>query len=143
MAVSNTPRVDADTRKRYTHQAYDVTYGGANMEAGGVSGYGRRASATYQANFQVTIDATDTDPQYLMLPSFVYCNKLVVVEGGGGSPVCDIAVADPADIAGTATQIAWALDISSASAADVALTANVDVEAYDQVLEIVATTPGT
>lgn len=143
MATSNPPRVDSDTRKRYTHQAYDVTYGGANLEAGGVAGYGRRASATYQANFQFTIDAADTEPQLFMLPSFIYSNKLVVVEGGGGAPVCNIDVADPSDIAGTATQIALDLDLSSPSAADVALTSNVDVENYDQVIQITVTTPGT
>lgn len=143
MTQSNPPRVAADQRQRYTHQAYDVTYGGRPMESGGVAGYGRRLSATYQANFQVTVDCADTNPQYFMLPPGVYCNKYVVAEGGGGAPVANVNVADPSDIAGTTTQIITAGDLSSPSAADVALTANVDVEMGDQIVEVTVTTPGT
>jgi hypothetical protein len=137
------PRVNADQRSRYTHQASDVTYGGRPMESGGVAGYGMRASATYQANFQVTIDCASTDKQYFMLPPFIYCNKYIVAEGGGGSPVADVAIADPSDIAGTLTQIIAAGDLSSPSAADTALASNIDVEAYDQIVEVEVTTAGT
>ena len=137
------PRVDADQRSRYTHQAYDVTYGGRPMESGGVAGYGARLSATYQANFQVTIPVDEVASHLFMLPPGVYCNKYVVVEGGGGAPQADLAVADPADIPGTATQIAAAVPLGATMAADAALTNNIDVEMMDQVLQVDVTIAGT
>ena len=143
MAVANPPRVAADARARKTTQAYDVSYGGRSMEDGGVAGYGRRLSATYQSNFQVTVDCADTTPQLFMLPPGVYCNKYVVVEGGGGAPVANVDVAEPSDIPGTATQIILAGDLSTASAADVPLASNIDVEMEDQVIQVTVTTPGT
>jgi len=80
-----------------------------------------------------------------MLPPGVYCNKFVVVEGGGGSPVCTVDVADPSDIAGTATEIIGIATglLGSPSAADVALDNNIDVKMEDQVIQVTVTTPGT
>lgn len=142
MAIGNPPRVQGDPRSRNTSQAYDVTFGGRDPGSSAV-GAGRRLPATYQANFQITVDCADTEPQLFMLPPGVYCNKYVVAEGGGGSPVANVDVADPSDIPGTATQIILAGDLSSPSAADVALTNNVDVEMEDQVVQVTVTTPGT
>lgn len=134
------PRVDLDSRTRYQHQAYDITFGGRPLE-GGAAGYGRRLSATYQANFQVTIDVSDTEDQYFTLPPFVYCNKYVVVEGSQGAPTANIAVADPSDIAGTATTIAAAAPLGSTMGADTPLDSNIDVEPFDQIIRVQVSAP--
>lgn len=142
MTAGNPPRNDADTRRRYTHQAYDVTYGGANMESG-AAGYGRRLSATYQANFQVTIDCADTTEQVFTLPPFVYANKFVVVEGGDGSPVANVVYAKDASDPSSTVAIASAVDLSAASAADAALDNQISVEPTDGLIKVTVTTPGT
>ena len=47
--MSQVPADRNDGRRRYTHQAFDVTYLGKPLETG-PSGYGQRLSATYEAN---------------------------------------------------------------------------------------------
>lgn len=141
MATSNPPRVATDGRSRYTHQAYDVTYGGKSIESG-PAGYGKRLSATYQANFQLTIDLADTAPQVFSLPPYVYCNKLVVAEAGAGvGAVATIATAAP-DGSGSENKIVG-LAMSAVSASDVALTNNVDVVDTDQLVTVTMTVAGT
>ncbi len=51
-----------DPRNRYTHTAYDVTYGGIAPERG-VSGRNMLLAGTYQAAFQFTADAGVTAAQ--------------------------------------------------------------------------------
>jgi hypothetical protein len=55
--MSNTPANRSDTRRRYTHQAFDVTTFGKPLETA-PSGYGRRLSGTYQAAILLNIPAT-------------------------------------------------------------------------------------
>lgn len=47
--MSQVPANRLDGRRRYTHQAYDVTLLGKSLESG-PSGYGKRLSATYMAS---------------------------------------------------------------------------------------------
>ena len=140
MSTSNPVLVPSDTRTRYTHQAYDVTYGGKSIESG-PAGMGRRLSATYQANFQLSIDCSDTEPQVFTLPPYVYCNKLVVADGAGGGAAATISVAQPDG--SLSEDIATALSLATASAADVPLDSNINAENNDQLVTVTVTTPGT
>ena len=54
--MSQVPADRNDGRRRYTHQAFDVTYLGKGLETG-PSGYGQRLSATYDANILMTAPA--------------------------------------------------------------------------------------
>jgi hypothetical protein len=54
--MSQVPANREDGRRRYTHQAFDVTYLGKPIETG-PSGYGRRLSATYQASILMAVGA--------------------------------------------------------------------------------------
>jgi len=54
--MSQFPTNRGDGRRRYTHQAYDVTFLGKAMETG-PSGYGKRLAATYDANIVMAADA--------------------------------------------------------------------------------------
>ncbi|MCP4466955.1 MAG: hypothetical protein GY813_09435 [Halieaceae bacterium] len=60
--MSQVPADKNDSRSRYTHQAYDVTYFGKAMETG-PSGYGSRLSGSYTALVPLSADAGDTAPQ--------------------------------------------------------------------------------
>lgn len=144
MAVPYPPRIDSDPRTRKTTTAYPVYYGGMSAESG-AAGYGRRMAATPRSDYQVTIDCADTEPQTFTIPPFVYSNKYVVVEGGGGAPVANVAVADPADIDGTASTLVTGLDLSSTMAAEVPYDGGItiDVEPKDQIIQVTVTTPGT
>lgn len=54
--MSQVPANRLDGRRRYTHQAYDVTLLGKSLESG-PSGYGKRLSATYMASILMFADA--------------------------------------------------------------------------------------
>jgi len=60
--MSQIPADKSDSRSRYTHQAYDVTYFGKAMETG-PSGYGSRLSGSYTALVPFSADAGVTEPQ--------------------------------------------------------------------------------
>ncbi len=61
--MSMQPRANrADTRRRYTHQAYDVTYFGKALETG-PSGVNMRLQGTPRALITLTGDASITTPQ--------------------------------------------------------------------------------
>jgi len=68
-----------DPRQRYSHQAYDVTFGGMSAE-GGIAGYGTAVAATYAADFEIVAkgDGTQTVFQFSM-PPHLYGNKLSIV----------------------------------------------------------------
>ena len=64
MAVNSYDGLANDTRRRYTHQAYDVTMLGGNLETS-PSGYGQRLEATYDANIFMQAEADVTTPQIM------------------------------------------------------------------------------
>lgn len=75
--MSQVPVNRDDPRKRYTHQAYDVTYLGMPLETG-PAGYGRRLSATYQASILLQADAGITAAQPLgTLTRGVWAHEIV------------------------------------------------------------------
>ncbi len=96
-----------DPRNRYTHTAYDVTYGGIAPERG-VSGRNTLLGATYQAAFQFVAPADVATPQIVGdLPYGVwihgFVNHIALTSGtfelklkgvGGAADVTLIAIAD-------------------------------------------------
>lgn len=68
-----------DPRQRYSHQAYDVTFGGMPSE-GGIAGYGTAVAATYAADFEIVAkgDGTKTAFQFSM-PPHVYGAAVSVI----------------------------------------------------------------
>ena len=142
MAVGNPPRITGDARSRYTHQAYDVTFGGKSKETGRDGSFSR-LSATYQANFQITVDVADTGSKTFILPSYVYSNSYLVVEGSGGAPVTTMLIEN---IDGTGSKVlAAALDLSATSSVDTAYdaAATIDAQAMDQRVILNITGTGT
>jgi len=140
--AKNAIRIPTDGRTRYEHQAYDVTYAGKSKETGAL-GYDSRLSATYEANFQITVDVSATGTHVFVLPSWVYSNGYLIVEGGGGSPVAQLEVSDLDG--GNAVTLAADIDMGSVTATKAAYDAGVviDVEEVDQVITIDVTTAGT
>lgn len=98
-----------DPRNRYTHTAYDVTYGGIAPERG-VSGRNTLLAGTYTAAFQFIADAGETDAQivgdmpygvwihgfvnHVALTSGTYSLVLKGVGGGSDITLVDITVGD-------------------------------------------------
>lgn len=96
-----------DPRNRYTHTAYDITYGGIAPERG-VSGRNTLLGGSYQAAFQFVADADVTGAQIVGdLPYGVWISGFVnhvgltsgtfslVLKGvGGGADVTLISIAD-------------------------------------------------
>ena len=101
-----------DPRNRYTHTAYDVTYGGIAPERG-VSGRNTLLAGTYQAAFQFVADAGVATPQIVGdLPMGIWISGFVnhvpltsgtftlVLKGVGGDPdveLINIATGDLTD----------------------------------------------
>ena len=65
-----------DPRTRYTHQAYDVTYGGISPERG-VSGRNTLLAGTYRAAFQFVTDATGPARVVGDLPMGVWIDGII------------------------------------------------------------------
>lgn len=113
-----------DPRTRYTHTAYDVTYGGIAPERG-VSGRNTLLAGTYRAAFQFVADAGETDPQivgdmpvgvwihgfvnHVALTSGTFSLVLKGVGGGGDITLINIATGDLTDDGlVTLTNAVWA-----------------------------------
>ena len=62
--MSQVPADRNDPRRRYTHQAFDVTYFGKAMETG-PSGLNTRLSGTYQADILMTAPADVATAQFM------------------------------------------------------------------------------
>jgi hypothetical protein len=135
-------RVGSDSRSRYETQAYNVTYGGKSKETG-ADGYDSRLSATYQANFQISVPVDEIATFTFILPSYCYSNSFLVVEGSGGSPVANLHVED-IDGTGDKTLVA-VLDLAAPTAVDTAYdaAATIDAQGTDQRITLDITTAGT
>lgn len=134
--------VRKDGRSRHASQAYDVTYAGKSPETG-QDGYGSRLSATYDANFQLTIPVDKVGQFTYILPPFIFATHYVVAEGAGGAPAANLRIENLDGSDGAA--LAAALALASPSAAPIPFDGGkkISVEPYDQRLVINVTAPGT
>lgn len=140
---SSTRRIASDGRKRYTHQAYDVTYGGVSPETG-ADGYNSRLSATNKVNFQITVPADEAATYTFILPPYVYSNAYAVVEAAAsGSPVATVTV-ENIDGTGTKTLIDGA-SIAAVSTVEQAYETGITIgaQATDQRVSVTVAAPGT
>lgn len=85
----------SDSRSRYEHQAYDVTYAGKSKETGAF-GYNSRMKATYEANFQAELDVSADGTVEMVIPAYVSLHSIAVPMAGTGgtAPLVDVNVSD-------------------------------------------------
>lgn len=102
-----------DPRRFYSHQAYDVTYGGMAAE-GGPAGYGKALSATYAADFEIVCkgDGATTAFQF-SVPPMLYGKALSVLKAHSTALSTAAIVLEAVTGGPAAVTIAAALDVTA------------------------------